>query len=235
MMFGWLKSRFSKPQQASQESVTTWVYIWNMTRDGPGHVAIQVGGNKPKINKEDEGEYMSLHPCDFPSMGITSVLPLPAATAETLTEDTEAQAVSDNPVFDQAGLVMHGSRYQALSPLKPSQTIQLKHLDTRAMLQRIQTIKEGVETGATCYQLFPNVDVARLLNEAPIFISQDPVDVMVSQTFFSRNMKRAIQPHNCATLVGDILKTGGVDVKISSLPWGITPDGLGSQINSASK
>src|SRR5689334_7901231 len=62
----------------------TYVYIWNMTSNGPGHTAINV-----KENKKDE--YASIVPKNMPSFGPTAILPLEAEIITDLHTDMKIE------------------------------------------------------------------------------------------------------------------------------------------------
>jgi hypothetical protein len=207
-------------------SKKTYVYFWNMTPDGVGHAAIQVDGSKPKMKEEDEGTYISIHPHIIPSVGPTTVLPLPACLATNLLEDMENEAAaSHKPILDDSsGIFPFDSK-----PLAPNKTFVIEGLDTEAMLERINKTKEGVQSDTVNYQLLPKVNFLRFFRESPYFIAQDPVDMEMHRR--SSQKVEETQVYNCSTLVSDILNSGGLDIKQSKrMPWGITPNGLADQI-----
>ncbi|PWY56523.1 hypothetical protein DGG96_02085 [Legionella qingyii] len=247
-MFEWLKSAFKKAESNDgvsdithlkqqketsnyKESQSTWVYIWNMTAQGPGHAAIQIGGSKPKMNEEDPGEYISIHPNSIPSMGPTVVLPLPAHLATTLAEDMESEAISRgksniNDFDSRPNLSTENPE-----PLPPDQTFKIENLDTEAMLNHIHKIEDTVQTGKTSYQLFPNINLNGFFKDMPSFINQDPIDVEINRRLSSKYAESDNQTTNCSVLVSDILDSGGKHIVKSKLPWGISPNGLSDSLN----
>ena len=46
-------------QDESNHDGVVWVHLWGTSTEGVGHASIQVGGDKPKINPQDTGQYMS--------------------------------------------------------------------------------------------------------------------------------------------------------------------------------
>ncbi|MBA2709708.1 MAG: hypothetical protein H0U57_03840 [Tatlockia sp.] len=239
-MFEWLKSLFLpsnqskaqefnsplQPKQLPANSKKTYVYFWNLTPDGVGHAAIQVEGQKPKMNKEDEGTYISIHPYMFPSVGLTTVLPLPASLATTLLEDMESEASAKHkPIHEDSVEIFH--TYP--KPLAPDRTFEIDGLDTEAMMKTINNTKEGVDSYKINYQLLPKINLLRFFRESPSYIAQDPVDMDMHRQCSRKEEDTKV--YNCSTLVSDILKSGGFDIKQSKrMPWGITPNGLADQI-----
>lgn len=220
--------------QKKDNQTTTWVYIWNMTSNGPGHAAIQVGGEKPKFKAEDEGEYISIHPDAFPSVGLTALLPLPAALATTLEEDIEMETLSRLPqgyssIDDLRPMPVMPSAGSASA--KPDHTFKLENLDTEAMTAQIKDIRQSVEEGKTGYQLFPNISLLGFFNSASSFVAQDPIDVEMHRRRLRLDKENSPQVENCTSLVRKILKGGGQSIEPSKMPWGITPDGLAQKIS----
>lgn len=250
-MFEWLKSMVFKskptsstkpdfvsfkpqPTSADVEKEDTWVYFWKTTaRNGVGHAAIQVGGDQPKMKPEDPGEYISIHPDVIPAIGPTIFLPLPAHLATTLAEDMETQAASRTQLisdFDSSPLPL-----QNLLSIPPDQTIRIKNLDTKAMLAHIEQTRKQVEEGQTTYQLVPKVNMLGFFQDAPYFISQDPLDVLMNKRFLSGHKKTTNQAMHCSMLVSEILTSGGAHIAPSKMPWGITPNNLAEQISNGPK
>lgn len=230
-----LDNTITTNKETSEESHgSTWVYIWNMTQNGPGHAAIQVGGSKPKMNSDDSGDYISIHP-DLPAIGITSVLPLPGELAKTLKEDMEIEgSAKTKDRINDFGSMQEILQKNSADPLLPSQTIKIENLDTNAMRAYINKTKDEVETGKLSYQLFPKINLLGLFKDIPVFISQDPIDIEMNRRFSSNHDEDTSQVKNCTTLVSDILRSGGQEIPESKMPWGITPDGLADVIRKSS-
>lgn len=214
----------------NKDSQPTWVYVWKMTRDTPGHAAIQVGGNKLKLKQEDEGEYISIHPYGFPSAGLTAILPLPAIYAKTLAEDMETEAAARTHILidDFNSRPYFPSDAPALA--EPDYIFKLQKLDTANMLKYIHQTRRSVEKGETGYQLFPNLNVIGFFKAVSSFVSQDPIDVELYRRRATHE-KETSQVTNCTKLVSEILKRGGHPIASSKKPWEITPDGLAQKIN----
>lgn len=239
-MFQWLKSFFidrktttmhstELPQAEPLTTPTTWVYVWKMTQNGPGHAAIQVGGQKPKLEETDPGEYLSIHPYGFPSMGPTTVLPLRGHLARTLTEDMELEAESRHkPMFGDTDAIIPFQ--EQTTPLAPDETIKIEHMDTSAMLREMEQTNRDVSSGRVGYQLFPNINLLKFFKDAPAFIAQDPIDVEMHRRFLTKADQHDIKARNCTTLVSNILNIGGKQIEHSTLPWGITPNGLSHKL-----
>lgn len=216
-----------------QNSELTWVMIWEMTKNGPGHVAVQVGGDHPKMNPEDSGVYISIHPNKIPSKGLTATIPLPAELAETLTEDMRAETEGRNKVvFNDFDSTPDFSMNNADYLLPPDQVIRIEDLDTREMLKTIEKIQTDVNQGDVAYQLLPRLNLFGLLRDSSILVAQDPTDNQLYRERRSQCQKGDIKTHNCATLVASILNSGGSPIHESSMPWGVTPNGLAEQVRS---
>eukprot|EP01038_Epipyxis_sp_PR26KG_P006182 gene6182-8516_t len=209
----------------------TWVYVWKMTPEKVGHTAIQVGGCQPKTENKNHGEYISIHPKLFPSIGPTTLLPLPAGVAYTLSEDMAAEAEANassylNSTGDPSNPPLFTRNETEIPKLMaPDCTFKVKNLNTSAMLKLIIKTRDEVQTGQTSYQLFPKINTYKLFMEIPRFVSYNPIDVTYpSQTKHDNQLYGATR-QNCATLVSDILSAGGIVVKQQSfVPWGKTPN-----------
>lgn len=208
-------------------STDTWVYVWRMTSDSVGHVAIQVGGDKPKRAQTDSGEYVSIHPKNIPAVGLTSIIPLPATLATNLAEDKDTLSAPKSSLpepFTPRISVPHPME----RPPSPDQTFQLKGLNTDAMNRYINNLQQNVSNGGAHYQLFPRVNLVRFFSDCATFASQDPIDAAITTL-----MRRKAQPQqvfNCTSLVTTILAEGGLPLKKSRTPWGKTPDALADEI-----
>lgn len=222
----------SKKKNASSTSgdcpQNTWVYIWKMTPDKVGHAAMQVGGCEPKKEKHNPGEYISIHPKLIPSIGPTTLLPLPAGLNDTLTEDmlTEASAPdfignSDSPV---------SFRPEVKDSVAPDYTFKIPGLNTQAMLAAVETTREEVQTGETAYQLFPKINTLKFFKEIPHYLNYNPVDIKDCLKNKQKTKLYGDNRRNCVTLVDDILNAGGMPAMQSNAPWGQTPNGLAEQL-----
>ncbi|KTC97163.1 hypothetical protein [Legionella erythra] len=222
----------SSAMPQSNKNQSSYVYIWLKTLNGPGHAAIQIGGSKPKLNPDDEGDYGSIHPSNFPSMGPMAVLPLEADMAQNLMQDMQLEAnAGQNPLFtdmDTPSPLPTSER----PPKKPDLTFALDHLDTNAMQQRLLQVKKQIDEGDMHYQLLPKVDVVKLLQDATHFIAYDPLDIHSYMNKQRQSPLRLTQVTNCSTLVADVLNAGGASIETSK-PWGITPDGLADELRHA--
>lgn len=214
-----------------QNRELTWVMVWEMTKNGPGHVAVQVGGDHPKMNPEDSGVYISIHPNKIPSKGLTATIPLPAELAETLTDDMRAETAGRNKVvFNDFDSTPDSSVNNADDLLPPDQVIRIDDLDTREMIKTIKKIQTDVNQGDVAYQLLPRFNLFGFLRDSSILVAQDPTDNQLYRERRSQCEKGDIKTHNCATLVASILNSGGSPVHESSMPWGVTPNGLAEQV-----
>ncbi|KTC90314.1 hypothetical protein OQJ18_04465 [Fluoribacter dumoffii] len=222
-------------QKTNEPSNDTWVFVWNMTANKVGHAAIQVGGSQPKVNADDPGTYTSIHPASIPSAGITSVLPLQAHLASSLSEDMETMGASEGSSFGDMDSPPRISVKESTQPLPPDQIYHFKDLDTSAMNKHIEETQEKVKTGEVGYQLFPNVNVAGFFRDSSAFVAHDPIDVEMYRRSSGKN--RNTNPvYNCTTLVSDVLKEGGVNIKPSRYkPWGITPNGLAAEVSESER
>lgn len=218
-------------EDCSQNKEPTWVMVWEMTKNGPGHVAVQVGGDKPKMNLEESGVYISIHPNKIPSKGLTATIPLPAELAETLTEDMRAETAGRNKVvFNDFDSTPESSMNNADDLLPPDQVIRIDNLDTSEMLKTIKKIQTDVNQGDVAYQLLPRLNLFGFLRDSSILVAQDPTDNQLYRKRRSQCQKSDIKTHNCATLVACILNSGGSPVHETSMPWGVTPNGLAEQV-----
>ncbi len=241
-MFEWLKSLFPQsnkippsnfefkppiePRQSPTNSKKTFVYFWKTTPDGVGHAAIQVNGSKPKMTEDDEGTYISIHPSLIPSIGPTIVLPLPASLATHLSADMESEGAHTQNLIPEESVSIFPPYPM---PLAPDRTFIVEGLDTKAMLERINQTREGVDSGKINYQLLPKVNFMKFFRELSFYIAQDPVDIEMHRQ--STRKEKESQVYNCSTLVSDILNSGGLPIKqAKGVPWGITPNGLADEI-----
>ncbi|MDP3705539.1 MAG: hypothetical protein Q8R24_06475 [Legionellaceae bacterium] len=201
----------------------TWVYVWKMTAQKVGHTAIQVGGCKPKLEQDDHGEYISIHPNMIPSIGPTVILPLPAGLAGTLSHDMAAEAGSQNN--DMLGELTGIPSEHSPTSCPPDYTFNIPNLKTDVMRNMIAATRDEVKTGQTTYQLLPKVNTLQFFKEIPQFISYNPVDIGSTPKPPQGNNR-----YNCATLVSSILKEGGMPIRQSIMPWGQTPNDLAEQL-----
>ena len=225
----------------SEEKGSTWVYVWKTTKDDVGHVGIAITSQEPEKCDEstdsNKGVYVSIHPT-ISSVGITTILPVPAVIVTTPEEDMKyaAEARHKVIVYDTDTVPTSVSEKVPTS-LPPDQIIQVNHLDTAAMLDYIDQSKQEVSTGERAYQLFPNVDalgyVNGLIQDAPALINMDPVDAELQRSH-SSEQKSAVAFHanNCATYACDILEAGGLHLDKSNF-WGVSPGGLADQLIAA--
>ncbi|ARG96645.1 hypothetical protein [Legionella micdadei] len=220
-------------REKDKKSSDTYVFIWEKTTSDPGHAAIQVGGEKPKLKVDEPGNYVSIHPKGFPSMGPTAVLPLPAHLTTSLEEDMDLAAQSRNkdPIltsFDEVPII---SQDAPTIPAPPDHVYKFQGLDSDLMNKEITKLRDNVEQGKTNYQLLPNVSLLGFFSDASSFVSQDPLDVMAYHRQRG-NKKYEAQVTNCSTLVTHILNQGGANLSSPNKPWGVSPDGLAKEIAS---
>ena len=222
----------------------TWVYVWNLTADKVGHTAIQIGGCTPKTkldNKDikktpDESVYISIHPGGIPAIGPTTVLPLPAILAKSLTDDMLSEAAA----AQQPTYIHNSTQRVELQP--PDQVFQIPLLNTQAMREHVRKVDTGVTCGDTSYQLLPRVKAVNFLRELPGYLAQDPVDMScmrktVSSLAKKNKEKSEYAVYNCATLVEKLLTIGGVppiDDSRLRFPWDPTPNGVAEHLKALS-
>ncbi|MCW8400354.1 hypothetical protein OQJ26_16355 [Legionella sp. PATHC038] len=220
-----------KPTEPTRD---TWVFIWNMTASKVGHAAIQVGGSKPKMKDEDPGEYASIHPDSIPSTGFTSVIPLPAHIATNLSDDMETLGTSNNTSLD-TDRPIQVKPIEDTKPLAPDHVYHFENLNTSVMSEHIKKTQDKVKTGKVGYQLLPNVNLVGFFKDSSAFVNQDPIDVELYRRKITQKQNDN-QVYNCTTLVSDILNKGGLPVRRSTAkPWGITPNGLSSEISESAE
>lgn len=179
-------------------------------------------------------EYVSIHPESIPSGGLTSVIPLPAHIATNLSDDMETLGASKNTCLDPDRPIQV-KPIEDSTPLAPDHVFRYKNLDTPVMSEHIKQTQERVKKGEVGYQLLPNVNLVGFFKDSSAFVNQDPIDVEL--------YRRKITPkendnpvYNCTTLVSEILNKGGLPISPSSVkPWGITPNGLSSEISKSAE
>jgi hypothetical protein len=225
---------FPSKKSSSQDSPTnekkdiTWVYIWKLTSEGVGHSAIQVGGDEPKILEQQSGLYASIWPNSIPSIGPTIMMSLPAEFANTLAEDMSLEASSKENYFNDSHVLSKANLNPSGS--SPTQTFKISGLDTKAMEQFIEEKKAGLVTGSTTYQLLPKIGLSKFLREGSFFSNLDPIDI----NLFNKQCPQIESiPRNCTTVVMDVLNKGGMRIKSSLFPWGLTPNNLADQIQAS--
>ncbi|KTD75129.1 hypothetical protein [Legionella waltersii] len=218
--------------QADDSKKDTWVYIWNMTANSPGHAAVQIGGAKPKVKESDAGEYGSLHPEKIPSVGVTTVLPLPAHFATTLTEDMETLGESKStPFISDMDLPPQPLASKTPKPLPPDEIYHFKGLDTSKMSKKMAQARKEVDSGDMSYQLLPNLNLVKFFKDSASFIAQDPVEIEMRRRA-NENDPTNSSAHNCTSLASDILKQGGIPINNPNyIPWSITPNGLSDELS----
>ncbi|QRN02884.1 hypothetical protein GH742_02805 [Legionella sp. MW5194] len=217
----------TKPQ--SKQRPNSYVYIWLKTVNGPGHAAIQIGGSEPKLNADDAGDYGSIHPQNFPSMGPLAVLPLKADMAESLTQDMLLEASADQKMITNDMETPPFFTQAERAPKQPDLTFEIDHLDINAMHQRLQQVKADIAEDRMRYQLLPRVDVARFFHDTLHFIAYDPIDIHLHMEKQRQLPAPPSKVTNCSTLVADVLNAGGANIQTNK-PWGITPDGLADEL-----
>lgn len=188
--------------------------------------------------------YISIHPGGIPAIGPTTVLPLPALLARSLTDDmiSEAEAASQQAQNDEN--MSHTHTYNPI-PKKtlqpPDQVFKIPHLNTNAMREHVRKVETGVACGDISYQLLPRVNAMDFLRELPGYIAQDPVDIhFMQKTATILNKKTDLHDesvYNCATLVEKLLAVGGVpSIHGARLwyPWDPTPNGVAQHLEDLS-
>jgi hypothetical protein len=252
-MLNRLKSWFSQQEQQDTNIITpismeqesfypekldacpdnTWIFVWNTTTRNIGHVALQVGGSKPKHYENDPGEYLSLWPSKIPAFGPTVALPLPARLANTLEMD-----MLDEDSQNQATFLSDPEYHSLDTPflvnpngMSPDHIYSIPDLNTKAMKTKIANIKEAVDCGEQRYQLFPNINLIGFFRDAGACLSYDSVDMYQLALNNQRRKKATYAKNNCATLVADILKEGGLTIEQPNVFMGVTPNSVASQIH----
>ena len=240
-----------------------WVYIWKMTTEKVGHASIQVGmlmlhicnfeyvlisnsgGCSPKLSPNDHsnGEYISIHPGYMPSIGPTTIFPLPASLANSLHEDMEIEgSYKTSNIHDEesvANMTMRNNRkdYSLVAQdimLPPDHTIQLINLDTNAMTRKIKEVRREVSLWQTTYQLFPNINILEFVYKMPHYLNYSSIDALnLEYKNLHTNQSFGKSTLNCTSLVVDILLSGGCQIvkpKSSVVPWVLTPNDLAAQL-----
>ena len=93
----------------------------------------------------------------------------------------------------------------------------------------IGTIVSKVDSGELAYQLFPKVNAVRFFKEIPRNITYNPVDIeTTAQKHEQRNTSAEPNVFNCATLVGHLLKIGGMPIFIQNNLY--LTDSAGSEV-----
>lgn len=227
------------PKITPSASENTYVAIWNMTKESPGHAAIQIGGDAFKKTDGEDGEYVSIHPKTIPSTGITAIFPVKPYFANNLSEDEETLGFEDSKIkidnTDISSVPTPWPTTKAIKPKAPDMIFKIENLNTEAMRGKLHDLKKNDSDDKVGYQLLPNVNTTDFLKDAAHFVAQDPIDIQQYTSSTSAQTK-STETYNCSTLVLDMLKTGGLQFKTSTAkPWGITPDGLADELKSLNK
>ncbi len=245
-MFAWLSSQLffavQKPMPVYSDSKApkdpedlVWVHLWDTSSKGVGHAAIQVGGDIPKRYEADSGRYMSLWPSFFPTSGIFSFIPGPAATAVTMDQDMQLEKTnadappliidfSSPPLLPQLSKPTTQSTY-----IPPTRSIKITGLDTKAILAEMDQQEAFIREGKTTYQLFPQLKpFDMLLIDGPALISHDTMEC-----FNQLSTNRLPPRYNCTMFVVHLLKAGGMPNITPNpwQPWGLTPSQLADKID----
>ena len=213
----------------------SWIYVWRMTPDKVGHVAAQLGGCSPKITKSDTagGRYISLHPSKIPAFGPTIALPLPSEISTSLAEDMEIEAMynaMDKLTDDSTSACQRTGETASLLP--PDKIFKIANLDTQSMQNYVDNVEREFDEGNIFYQLCPQVNSVEFLADVPKYIGFD-LDSSAS------NAKAVVNyygkhKYNCATIASAVLASGGLILKHSPTPWGLTPNDVASQLETLS-
>jgi hypothetical protein len=216
-----------KPELVKKEPIkgseSVFVHIWETSTNAVGHASIQVG----------DRQYRSLWPA-LP--GLPGIVPSPAETIKHVQVDMRREALCDETSQNIIDSSSYTPEYQTTNPpssKKPTRTLEIKGLDTRAMLAELTEQDILIENGRTTYQLFPAFrPLDTLLTSGAALISQDPVDLLVHS--LNRERIEGILPrrYNCTMFVRQILNAGGMSTppKRFPPPWGATPTELGNEI-----
>lgn len=215
-----------KVMAADYSECGTYVHIWETTAKAVGHASIAI----VDCSSDLSAKYMSIHPGQFPAIGPSVVLPIPAALSPSLDEDKVIEAnYHQAKIPNQDEMVTLPQTDNTVERLDPDYTFHFSHLNVRSILAEMDDIAAKVKTGEVAYQLFPKVNAFGFFKDIPRFISYNPVDINGVK---NKQVPSAYNPkvYNCATLVGHLLSHGGATVKESKTPWGQSPNELASQL-----
>jgi hypothetical protein len=197
----------SKHERESSGGENTWVFIWGMTPNVVGHVAIQIGGEKPG---DPTGVYKSVHP-KLPVFGPLIVYPFPMHTATTLQEDSQSEGKARR---------LEDGLQQA-----PDAIFHTKALDTTLMKV---TAEQNSLNNEGKYQLIPGIQPWYFFNRAAEDVTYQPIERI---EYPLMRKARPLKAFNCATFVGEVLKSGGVTLQESRFPWKMSPNSIWSQLS----
>jgi hypothetical protein len=207
----------------------SWVFIWKMTPEKVGHVALQVGGCQPKMTEESKnGIYVSLHPSKIPALGPTIVLPLPSHISRSLVEDMEIEASYVTSSISPDAIAFSEPTPTPTS-LPPDTIYKVTNLQTDKMRNAIKDIENKHDEGMIAYQLCPQPDTAGFFLDIPSFLTYDAHESTYVNSKQSINYLGKSR-FNCATMVSSILSSGGLVLKHTMLPWGLTPNEVTEQL-----
>lgn len=185
-------------------SRNTWVFIWETTAQGVGHVGIQIGGESPG---DSTGVYKSAHP-QVPVFGPFVVYPMPLVSPSSWIEDAEAESQS-----------LHDTTIKNPDVVFHTTTLDTTKMQTCAT-REIQEAK---------YQLAPGIHPWSFFKRAAEDITYQPTErPEYPHMLFAPEEKT----HNCATFVAEVLKTGGAPLTSSRFPWVMSPNSVSSQLSS---
>lgn len=192
---------------SSQVTQNTWVFVWGMTPNVVGHVGIQVGGETPG---DPKGVYKSVHP-KLPVFGPLIVYPVPVHVATSWQEDSESEGKArglNEGVLQAPDAVFHSTT-----------------LNTQVMQSTVD--RESNET--TKYQLIPGIHPWQFFNRAAEDVTYQPSE---RRDYPVMRKTLPTKTFNCATFVAEVLKTGGVALEETILPWKMSPNSVWSQLSS---
>jgi len=221
-MFALFSRKEKVEEKSEKQNGQAKVYIWSGgSTKGIGHVAIEVLKNQSNNSTTQNSKYLSIWPT-FPAIGPTSIIPLKAALANNLSQDIEMESTFASRTPGDPGdlcLSVSDSKADSSNKILPDKVFIVNNLNVKKINDEIERLKAGVDTGAVCYQLFPNVNTLGFLHNLTNRLIHD-----VDQDFLTTNIKpndssKFPEVYNCTTMVQKILKSGGMKNLPESSVW----------------
>ena len=168
----------------------------------------------------------------LPAIVLRAIFPLKATLATTLKADEQAEcaAVAAHSL-DHA---MDGT-YVSINPyadslLPPDKIFKMTGLNQKKMREEVRRLKEGMQTGKVCYQLFPQVNMVRAMQGFFKHSANNPFTQQVERC--QTRTLTAPEVYNCSTMVQHLLLVGGMRALSSHPIW--QPAQLAADLEEAS-
>ena len=92
--------------------------------------------------------------------------------------------------------------------LQPDKIFKIAGLDHKKIQEEVKRLKEGIQTGKVCYQLFPQVNMMRTMQRFFKYSADNPFTQQIES--HQAITLTAPEVYNCSTMVQHLLLVGGM-------------------------